>query len=510
MVATSFSEIVPWPVFFYTNWCVMESSDDKKNVRIVGDEPERESTVVLMPEFDISKANSLFKEFYKNPQNMSEDVRLYIYTPYHVGSRDKLGLFSDFGSSIVFAANRFHNTHFPYRESRLREFAHAKLSHLYCTLDKSIMYGFFNRHSAQSKVHNLNSVATVMGHPELLIDESILESGVEKDVVKNVLFQVKKNATKLLKDVDVKTDSYLTLEKHTSELQYPKFFKDKFGQNLDSIMLYGSSAKGEGNDFDNVIVLKNLPDNLYDLIVNTSPNENGKEVGAIFVPKYVLDKFLYINVGNTLFRQTAKVLEGKIDIPIESDNYEIFKDMYHAGIGSGKLISSMNLVYRDPNIFFDKPGLFEFFMKLNRFTYHGLMQNKGYVIKSKEEMLDSLKNDFDYVTPKFKADSNYIQESFLYANKASVEIAKKMYDPTLARQENEVLLEIDSQVSRRIFTANFEGKKVFLFKGHENIREKDVVPAVIINKESQGYNSRISDIKYYSELPEEFLIAKRI
>ncbi|HEY9705929.1 MAG TPA: hypothetical protein V6C58_26075, partial [Allocoleopsis sp.] len=241
-----------------------------------------------------------------------------------------------------------------------------------------------------------------------------------------------------------------------------------------------------------------------------SPSENGKEVGAIFVPKYVLEKFLYINVGNTLFRQTAKVLDGQIDLPIESDNYEIFKDMYHAGIGSGKLISSMNLVYREPTIFFDKPGLFEFFMKLNRFTYHGLMQNKGYVIKSKEEMLDSLKNDFDFVTPKFRADATYLQESFLYANKASVELAKKMYDPSLARQENEVLLEIDSQVSRRIFTSNYEGKKVYLFKGHENIREKDIVPAVIVKENSQGYSSRINDIKFYEELPQEFLIAKRI
>jgi hypothetical protein len=480
-----------------------------------GIEPHKESTVVIDKEFDAVRADKLFKDFYKDIPPEDEDTRLFYYTEPHVGSDNKMGLFGDYAPSIVFSANNHQDLHLPFRESTLNEFAYSKLCHLYCTLDKSIMFHFYNRHMAQSKVFNLNSVATILGHPELGLDvEPLKESGVSEKDILAIVFQVKRNATKLLKYVEVTKAGIETKTEQPHAYGYPVMLEKLFGTNLDSIILYGSSANGQGNDFDNIVVLKRLPLALYDKIHDLKPRENEKEVGIIFVPEYAVEKFLYINVSNTLFRENAKVLKGKVDFPIESERYTEYKEFYHAGFGSGKLISALNLVYRNPQILLDKAGLFEYFMKLNRFTYNGLLQQDGYVIKSKEEILSDLKSNFDYEIPKFRPDVKYLQEMFLYANAASVAIAKKMYHPKKAQESNEKLLTMEEQVGSRTFRSHLAGKPgktVYVFKGEELVRPGDVVPVQIMTDGDYGYKSRMNTILYKGlEKKKDFLVGKRV
>ncbi len=484
------------------------TSESKLHMNFPSMEPEVESKVIILPEFNATKIDSLYKEFYRNP--VADDVRLYVYTPTHVGSAQNVGMFGDVAPSMIYAINKYQDFHLPYREKHSIEFAYSKLCHLYCTLDKSIMYNFFNRHSAQSKVFNLNSVATIMDKPELCIDTKILGEGVSDEIVLKTLFKIKKNATKLFKEViSNSTESeHKDLEEHN--FNYSKELLKKFGNNLDSVLLYGSSAKGEGKDYDNLVVLKTLPDNLYDVIKNTKPVENDKEVGMIFVPKYILENFLFTNVSNTIFREGSKVLYGSMDFPIDSERYQIFKELYHAGFGSGKLISSLNMIYKSPEILLDKPGLFEYFMKLNRFTCHGLMHNKGYVIKNKDEILDILKKDFNYTIPEFRADIKYLQESFLKASSISIDIAKKMYDPTIAKEPNEFIFTIQEKLSDRIFVSHKNNIPVYVFKGHDEVYLNDHIPAVILDSRNLGYRQRVKDVAKLTELPSKFLLAKRI
>ncbi|MGV8087195.1 MAG: hypothetical protein ACP5N1_06210 [Candidatus Woesearchaeota archaeon] len=471
-------------------------------------EPELESKVVIIPEFDIKLVDQMFKDFYSVP--VPDDVRLYVYTPTHVGSSKKIGMLGDFAPSLVYAINKHQNFHLPFREKHLIEFSYSKLCHLYCTLDKSIMYNFFNRHSAQSKVFNLNSVATIMGQPKLRIDTNVLDSGVSDEDILKTLFKIKKNATKLFKEVVSGSFEYDHKDVEPHSFNYPKKLIDMFGNNLDSILLYGSSAKGDGKDYDNLVVLKNLPDNLYDVIKNTSPEENGKEVGIIFVPKYILESFLFTNVSNTLFRDSSRVLHGSVDFPIDSERYQIFKELYHAGFGSGKLISALNMVYRAPEVLFDKPGLFEYFMKLNRFTCHGLMHNKGYVITDKQEILDMLKKDFNYVIPEFIPDKEYLQQSFLEAVKVSVEIAKKMYDPKVAQVPGELILKVKEKLNDKIYVSYKNKVPIYIYKGNEELRIDDNIPVTLLDSRNFGYKSRAKEVAGIVDLPEKFLIAKRI
>ncbi|MBI2045222.1 hypothetical protein HYT23_04140 [Candidatus Pacearchaeota archaeon] len=475
-------------------------------------EPGVKSKLLLLDEFDESKVAQEFRDFFASLHPEEKEARLYVYTPAHVGSLNSMGLFGDFSPSVIYSSNKHNETHLPFREKNLREFGYSKLCHLYCTLDKSIMFGFFNRHMAKSKVFNLNSAATILHRPDLVLDAKPLEDKeISPEEVVNILFAVKKNATKLLREVQTEySRTYDSLEESHS-FKYPKALEELLGDNLSRILLYGSSARGDGNDYDNLVAIKSLPDDFYTKIRGVKPNENGKDVGIIFVPENVLDKFLYINVSNSIFNEHSKPLKGDFHFPIESERYKIWKEMYHAGFGSAKLISGMNLVFREPEILFDKEGLFEYFMKLNRFTLHGLMQGGGRVMPSKEELLDILKDDFDYPIPEFRPDASYLQESFLKANKASVAISKKMYSSELAREPNEHLLVLESRRSGKIFTSSYRGKKVYVFGGREKMRKGDVVPARLLVSGEEGYYSRKNELHHRGiDSSDDFYIGRRL
>jgi hypothetical protein len=163
-----------------------------------------------------------------------------------------------------------------------------------------------------------------------------------------------------------------------------------------------------------------------------------------------------------------------------------------------------------PEIFFDKPGLFEYFMKLNRFTCHGLMHNNGYVISDKQQILDMLKKDFDYVIPEFKPDKDYLQQSFLKAVAVSIDIAKKMYDPKVAQGPGEAIFKIKGQLSDKIFVSYKNKVPVYIFKGHEGLQIDDNVPVVFLDSRNTGYRYRAQEVAKLTELPQKFLLAKRI
>lgn len=476
-------------------------------------EPGLESKLVISKEFDPVEVKKEFKAFYEDISPEDTESRLYIYTPIHVGTSKKMGLFGDFAPSVVYAANKYNGARLPFREATLQEFAGSKLCHLYCTLDTSVIFGYVNRHMAKSKINNLNSVAGIMHRADLMMDSEPLENKEISDTeLRDILSGVKKNVTKLLKEVRPQYSQTQVVSEKTHNLKYPGKLEKMFGGNLTKILLYGSSsAGGEGDDYDNIAVLNHLPEDLYEKIWGAKIEENGKQVGVIFVPEKLLDKFLYINVSNTLFRDRAKPLKGNFEFPLESEKYKISKEMYHAGFGSAKLISGMNLVFREPEILYDKPGLFGYFMKLNRFTLQGLSQKNGYVMKDKKEILDSLKNDFDFEIPPFRADGVYLQEAFLKANQVSVELAKKLYDSSLAREKNEVLVKLREQKSKKIFKASIKGKPVYVFGGRENMERNDIVPVVIFQPGGGEHTSRKKEI-FHRGIDDtgNYLIGKRV
>ena len=286
------------------------------------------------------------------------------------------------------------------------------------------------------------------------------------------------------------------------------------------------------------MVLKSLPDNLYDIIGGKGPsfNEDGKDVGFIFINEDAAEKFLYVNVSNHLFFENAKVLYGEVNLPVESMEYMVRKERYHAGFGSTKNISGVNMGFKDEDLmtylFYkelglrkprpkagrdkkfllaepDKAGLYDYFAKLPRFTLQGLIFNKDTRNIDKTYLTTILKDEFGYEVMHHSEDPTYIADRLIAAVDVSAKIIEKYYEPLHQKRKNEHIMTIEDAVTDGISTAHVDGKTVWVFNRRRPLLPGDNVPAQIIYEGDKGYDFRMKKAMQLDK-PEEVLIAKRI
>lgn len=485
-----------------------------------------------------------------NPQTIMELVspyadkedRVYVYNRTQTGDEHRIGFFGDWAPTVIAGLNNYHRLNLPFREKYIEEYSYSRLAHLMCTLDKSVMYGFENRHTASSKIRNLNACANGLMYPEMGLDYLVLRDVVqEKTTSRDIMFQVKQHALALAKKVRLEQHSHTTKVAEPHNFQYVEKLKEIFGDNLVSVMLYGSSAVGVGKDFDNIVVLKKLPDNLYEIIGDrgTYFDENGKEVGFIFISEDVAEKFYYVNVSNHLFAESAKVLYGEVELPVENLEYMVRKERYHAGFGSTKNISGVNMGFKDEalmtHMFYkdlgikkpwpkrdreriflladpDKEGLYEYFAKLPRFTLQGLIFNKNMRNIDKTYLNQILKEEFDYEVMPHQTDPGFIRDRLIATVDVSARIIDKYYNPNQQKRKNEQILTIEGAVSDNagnISLAHSEGKEIWVFGRRRQLLPGDNVPAQILHEGDKGYDFRMKKAMQLGK-PDDVLIAKRI
>ncbi len=470
-----------------------------------------------------------------------KEERVYVYDRTETGDEHRIGFFGDWAPTVISGLNSYHGFNLPFREKYIEEYSYSRLAHLMCTLDRSVMFGFENRHTASSKIRNLNACAKGLLYPEMGLDYMLLKDVVEeKATSRDLLFQVKQNALELAKKVRQDQHSHVVKDAEPHNFKYVDKLKDMFGDNLVSVMLYGSSAVGEGKDFDNIVILKNLPPNLYEMISGTGPsfNEGKKEVGFIFINEDIAEKFFYVNVSNHLFAESGKVLYGSIQLPVESMDYMVRKERYHSGFGSTKNISGVNMGFKDEDLmtymFYkdlgiempwpaegrekkflladpDKEGLYEYFAKLPRFTLQGLIFNKNNRKIDKTILMAMLKDEFGYEVMPHSTDPSYIADQLIAAVDASAKIIGKYYEPCQQQRKNEHIITIDDTISEEIgvSSAEVDGNKVWVFGRRRPLLPGDNVPAQILHEGDKGYDFRMRKAALLGK-PDDVLIAKRI
>lgn len=455
---------------------------------LIQEEPEAEIAVEILPDpYDASRVDALFRE------NLESGRRLLVYTESQVGTRFDMGLFGDFAPSVIHAINRHHGANLPYREAHLQEFACSKLCHLYCTLLKSMMFGFGTPEAALSKLRGLRSVAAILARPELALPvEDVPEAEVGATFA-----QVLLRSAQLLDEVHLPAElQFETRPAAPHQLGYVDELRALFGDNLRAVLLYGSSATGEGADYDNIVVVEQIDAALLERLRGVRLHEGKKEVGIILVEARRARQFLLINVSNTLFRAHARVLYGELEIPLDGESYAIRKEMYHAGFGSSKLVAALNLVYHAPEVLIDKAGLFEYFMKLNRFTFHGLSQIDGYLSISKAAVQHALATRYGFPQPEFRSDVEYIRQSMLAANQCSALLAQQLYSPRKVKGRREVLLKVLQVLGQgKVGRAALDGDPVYVLRGRDALAVGQVVPVQLLEPGTQAHAAREQELR---------------
>ena len=469
------------------------------------------------------------------------EERVYVYDRTQTGDERRIGFFGDWAPTVVAGLNSFHDYNFPFREKYIEEYSYSRLAHLMCTLDRSIMFSYQNRHTASSKIRNLNACAKGLLYPEMGLDYLLLKEVVEERMTsKELLFMVKQQGLELAKKVRLEQHSHVEKSAESHSFDYVEKLKEMFGDNLAAVMLYGSSAVGEGKDFDNIVILKSLPSNLYDIISGTGPSfkEGGKDVGFIFISEDVAEKFFYVNVSNHLFAESSKVLYGEISLPVESMEYMVRKERYHAGFGSTKNISGVNMGFKDEDLmtymFYKdlgirkpwpkegrekrflladpgKEGLYEYFAKLPRFTLQGLIFSKDNRHLDKTILNGILKEEFGYEVMPHSTDPSQIADRLIAAADASTRIIDRYYDPNQQKRKNEHIMTIEDAVGVEagISSSHVDGKAVWVFGRRRPLLPRDNVPAQILYEGDKGFDFRMRKAVQLGK-PEDVLIAKRI
>ncbi|MCX6709942.1 MAG: hypothetical protein NTV63_03270 [Candidatus Woesearchaeota archaeon] len=435
----------------------------------------------ILPTYDVSRVKEIFND---NPGKS-----VYVYSNSEVGTPTQPGFFSRFAPSVVFAIN----LGLPREEKRILyskgRFGYGinKLAYLLSTIDKSIMFGHAGKSQMMSKIHNLNSVCGILDKPEFHMDELDESVDYSMDEVISNLIAVKKRASSLLRELEIVpsgSEEKRLVEHHFS---YPAWFREKLGDNLENILLYGSSATGEGNDFDNILIVDELNPEIYDNLANTKPHESGKPVGGLFIESDIFQKYMVCNANNRIVAITGKLLLGnKLCMPIDDDYVITLKELHHAAMGTMQLRSAVNLVFKRGEDVFDKEGLFEFFMKIPRFTlgaFKALETYKKtgkYRFFEKEPLMEILSSEFSYSIPKLRNDLDYIKSSFLLANEINSRIISNYFDNELVKEEDEFLFPVYGKMGN-IALSVMNGRSVRIFDPERNTEIGDIIPGKVIS-----------------------------
>jgi hypothetical protein len=226
-------------------------------------------------------------------------------------------------------------------------------------------------------------------------------------------------------------------------------------------------------------------------VKNTMPSEKGKPVGGLFIEEDLLHKYMLSNANNRIVASTGKLVYGdSLILPVDSDFAIVQKELYHSAMGSMQLRSAANLAFKRGEDVFGKEGLFEFFMKIPRFTLGSFLameyylKNGKYWFFEKEPLMKSLKEDFSYEIPKLKDDVSFIRDSFLYANEINSGIIDKYYNNDLMKVENEEILPVLSVQDGSIIS-ELGGKKVVIPDSREHSTIGEIIPVQIVNRKGK-------------------------
>ena len=227
----------------------------------------------------------------------------------------------------------------------------------------------------------------------------------------------------------------VTEKEITERFPYVNWIREKLGNDLLGILLYGSASRtadpSQFSDYDNWVVVKNVP-RAHRILKGTMPSvyldkivegdkshnlPNTKHVGIHLFPESseYLERHIRFLHDSTEFLKHTLVLDGRFDFPVIAEDEVVERGISHAYVKLKTISGSLNWAYSTPEKIIGKPNLFEFIVKNIRFfLQHSLNAMHEPKFRDKEE-LDALLAERGMPLPGYKPDPKYIQESLLFS-----------------------------------------------------------------------------------------------
>lgn len=226
---------------------------------------------------------------------------------------------------------------------------------------------------------------------------------------------------------------------------YIEWLKNKLGDNLIGVLLYGSAARTKNNaeysDFDNWVRVRDVG-LAHKVLQGTKPSViNGKVVegydghsleakhlGIHLFPEddeYTIRHIRFLH-DSIEFRKHTKVLMGEFPFPKVALDEVVERGISQAYIKLKTIAGSLNWAYNSPHKIQGKPNLFEFIVKNIRFfLQHSL--NAIHMPKFRDKIeLNNLLKKRDMALPEYTDDLDGIRDSLLFSMESVLKLQKEL------------------------------------------------------------------------------------
>jgi len=230
-----------------------------------------------------------------------------------------------------------------------------------------------------------------------------------------------------------KAEDEVTPEELKDRFVYVDWLKEKLGDNLQGVLLYGSAARTKDpagySDFDNWVRVRDVPaaqkalagscPEVYDGKVISNPDhkeiEGSHHLGIHFFPEdedYTLRFIRFLHDSREFLKHT-QVIHGEFPFIKVAQDEVIERGVSHAYIKLKTIAGALNWAYTFPEKMMGKPALFEFIVKNTRFFYqHMLNALEGPQLRTKADLNLGLA-DLGLAIPPYKNDPEYIKGCML-------------------------------------------------------------------------------------------------
>lgn len=221
----------------------------------------------------------------------------------------------------------------------------------------------------------------------------------------------------------------------SSKYYYVEWLKEKLGDNLIGVLLYGSAARTDDpskySDFDNWVRVRDIR-KAHETLKGTRPSvvdgkvvelgdkehpDGAKHIGIHLFPEsedYIERHIRFLHDSREFLKHTA-VLYGEFPFMKIRQDEVIERGISQAYVKLKTVAGSLNWAYSSPEKIIGKPNLFEFIVKNVRFfLQHSLNALDEPKFRDKEE-LNALLADRGLFIPEYKPDPKHIKDSFAYS-----------------------------------------------------------------------------------------------
>jgi len=331
------------------------------------------------------------------------------------------------------------------------------------TIDAAIIHGRRELGTVVNKAHVANrlyNIGRLYGH--LQEREAPFLFGITEDEATwdPALSSIKRQFIEYMVEVPVGPRKYKTkllrpeLSRKEVQKEYPyvAWLREKLGDNLLGVLLYGSAARtndpNEYGDFDNWVRVQDVG-RAHEVLRGTAPSviveddgskhvveqchSNGpsvKHLGIHLFPNdetYIANHIRFLHDSKE-FRKHTKMLEGEFPFPVVAMDEIVERGVSHAYIKLKTITGALNWAYNTPEKIVGKPALFEFIVKnLRFFLQHSL--NAMYQPQFRDkQMLNDLLAERGLHLPEYNDNLVHIRDSLIYSMVAVLQLQKELVE----------------------------------------------------------------------------------